>query len=380
VTRLAARLTFARSLTRALAVGWLLSACEGESVDPVEEPQVTGVVVAPEDFLGSIPCVNAPGAMRLYTAELVRVSLPEPLPVDLELGPERMQSLPIGCERGVAFGQVTIGATYAANVSAYDRADLVPSPLGDGTLVDAQTNELVTPRWTGVCGCFTADGAPAVPPACEPSKSTRAEYKSLRHVYGCSLTDLSPTPSATQVTVALDPTSTELQCGNEAGMLSSFAVYRDGELLGEAGCADTLSFDAVADEVFELEVLAYTDSDAPALGTVCRARALPGATIAASCDPLSAQGGLEIPLASAVAALGASCADPLRNLSITLDDEAMSSLTLTTVSCAGSLRFDNLAPGDVQVSFAAQRGDETLTGVCSATVEPGLVARPTCDE
>src|SRR5688500_6547274 len=318
--------------------------------------------------------------MRLYTAELVRVSLPEPLPVDIELGPERMQSLPLGCERGVAFGQVTIAATYAANISAYDRADLVASPSGDGTLVDAQTNELVTPRWTGVCGCFAADGTPSVPPACEVSAATRAEYRSLRHVYGCSLTDLSPTPSATQVTVAIDPASTELPCGSEAGMLSSFAVYRDGELLGQAGCAETLSFEATADEVFELEVLAYTDGDSPALGTVCRARALAGATIAASCDPLSAKGGLEIPLASAVAALGASCADSLRNLSITLDDEAMSSLELTAVSCAGSLRFDNLAPGEVQVSFAAQRGDEPLSALCSATVEPGLVARPTCDE
>jgi hypothetical protein len=380
VTRLGTRSTFLCSLTHALALGWLLSACDSDSVDPVEEPQVTGIVVAPEDFLGAIPCVNATGAMRLYTAELVRVTLPEPLPVDIELGPERLQSQPLSCERGVAFGHVTIGATYAANISAYDRADLVASSSGDGTLVDPQTNELVMPRWTGVCGCFTADETPGVPPACEPSRATRAEYQSLRHVYGCSLTDHSPTPSPTQVTVTLDPASAELQCGGEAGMVSSFAVYRDGELLGEAGCAETLSFDAEADEVFELEVLAYTDGDSPALGTVCRARALSGATIAASCDPLSARGGLEIPLASAVAALGASCADPLRNLSITLDDEAMSSLELTTVSCAGSLRFDNLAPGEVQVSFTAERGDEPLSGLCSATVEPGLVARPTCDQ
>ena len=375
--RLADRSQLARSLVWAAAAIPFLSACDSDSTETAEEPQVTGIVVSPEDFLGTIPCLDAPGAMRLYTAELVRVSLPTLAP-GVEPGPEILRSGLVGCERGVAFGQVTTGATYAARVRAYDRSDLVLSGTGELDVIDPATNEIVAPCWSGSCGCLQG-GSPSDPPSCDDSAVARAEYQTLRQVRRCSLSDAAPTP--TQVTLLLDPTSagSQIICGAGDEAVSSFAVYRDGELLREAACGETLTFPATPDEQFELEVLAYSGDEA-AYGAVCRARALFGATVVMTCDRLSAFGGLEVPLAAAREALGATCSESLHNLSITLDDADMSALELSTVPCEGSVRFNNLAPGEVQISFSVERGGELLSARCSANVEPGLVARPECGE
>jgi hypothetical protein len=375
VTRRIVRTNSIRLLAVALPAV-LLPACGSDSPDPVEEPQVTGVVVSPQDFLGAVPCVGAPGGMRLYVAQLIQITAP-PNPDDELVTPTVLTSGAVRCEQGIAFGQVTPGATYAARLWGYDRADLDAAVPGEPTLVDRATGEPVSPRWTGTCGCSDV-GLTTDPPDCSGYTATRAEYRTLRQVRNCSLVDSGGGPSATQVSVTLDAAS----CEATGGAITSFTVSRDGESVGEGACGAMVTLPANAGELFELELLAFNadDPESPASGTVCRAKALAGTTVTAVCDPLQAQGGIEVPLETAIAALGATCDEGLRNFSVSLDGAAESSIELTNVECGGVVRFNAVEPGARELSFAAQRGDELLSGQCSATVKPGLVARPACDE
>lgn len=356
--------------------GPALAGCSSDPSDTPEEPQVTAIVIAPEDFLGTVPCLDAPGAMRLFTAELLRVAPPEDsLPQTPSTFPESLLAGPVRCEQGVAFGQVELGAGYAARLAAYDRADLVASSAADGSLVDPATGELVPPRWVGHCGCG-ADGIES----CDESSLARAEYQVLRHVRQCVLEDTAPSP--TRVMLLLDPSTSGVECGSADDAVASFVVYRDGERFAEADCGATLTFDAAPGELFELELLAFADGDGtePAYGTVCSARALPGVTLTAECDRLSVRGGIEVPLATALSALGAGCDQEVQNLTVALDGSAAGAIEVARPRCGGSVRFADVEPGEHEIALRAEHAGEPLTATCSAIVEPGLTARPDCGE
>src|SRR5690606_38989982 len=144
----------------------LASGCSESSTGDVFQPSPTMVVVHPVEFPGNVPCVDAPGAMRSYVATLSDVT-PED-ETDAPIGPPRTTDGAVPCEQAVGFGEVEVGHLYAAEILAFDRADLIPGAPGSRTLLDPETLEPVPWRWRTTC---------------EP---VRAEYQATRWVYDCA--------------------------------------------------------------------------------------------------------------------------------------------------------------------------------------------------
>ena len=366
------------ALGSTLAALTVLAGCGSDSGDAVEEPQVTGIVVSPEDFLGSIPCLDAPGAMRRYQVKLTHVS-----PARSSTGtggeahfepdpPQRSQLL--GCEQGVAFGNVKVGAGYTAEIVAFDQANVVE--VGPDSFEDSVTRQPITPRWTGPCETIEAD------------------YQALRHVSGCRMDDstcdydssgMAVCPiehTQTTVLLKLDAAST----GQECSEISHYEIVRDGETI-EAACGDSVSFTLEPRERFDVELVAFdldqdgeggADEETAILGGRCFADSAPGATVTATCDPLQSKGGIEVPLQTLAEALGAPCSE-LTNLSVTLADEMMTTIDVARPACTGSLHFSSVEPGEQSLDVSALRGGAPLSASCSAEVRPGLVARAHCD-
>jgi len=356
-------LTLRRSilaLTALLLPGSLLG-CSSDSGTAAEEPQSTAIVVSPEDFLPGAACLDAPGALRAWGAELRQTAHPEPLPGTpppaMEEPLTTQGSRLVHCSQGIAFGDVEIGGTYDATICGYDDPALVT-----GERLDDPCNIGVEPRWRYEC------------------RGVVVEYQALRRFRDC--TELTAAPAGeTRVTVSLDPASAGLGCGTGADQLERFEVFRDGVAFGdaEAECGQSLSVDATPGDTFALELLGYrAGEETPAFGTVCHARAVNGVTVAATCDPLQSEGGILVPLEAALLAVGATCADRLRELTITLDTGEV--LDVPEPACAGSVRFSGVAPGERELSLSGTTSDQQpLTATCSAAVQPGLVTAPVCD-
>lgn len=351
-------LPFRPALAAAVAAASLLVACGSDSGQAVEEPQVTGIALGPEDFLGAVPCLDAPGAMRLYQASLLKVENPPPKPgvpeEPLPTTPQR--SGLIGCERGVAFGNVQIGAGYVASIVAFDQADVVEVGSDPPAYQDAAGNP-VTPRWFGEC------------------ERIDAHFEALRHAPNCKLSD--ERPSETNVLLVLDEATTGQSCDD----IARYDVTLEGETTS-AACGETVTFSGVdPTQPLELALLAFAGEDeTPSVGGVCFARPAPGATITATCGPLQASGGLELRLATLAAALGASCGE-LRKLTVTLDEDPATAIEVTRpdAGCAGSIRWSSIEPGEHTVTVGGERAGEAVTASCSAEVQPGLVALPSCE-
>jgi hypothetical protein len=134
-----------------LATAWL-GACGESSVLQGGEPPPTVVVVDPAQFLGSVPCLDAPGGMRRYVATLVDVS---PL-AGLDAGELTLPSSePTSCIQAVHFSRVTPGRRYVADIDGYDRTDIRPQAPGSRIQVDT-SGAYVAPRWTTSCGRLEA--------------------------------------------------------------------------------------------------------------------------------------------------------------------------------------------------------------------------------
>jgi hypothetical protein len=159
-------------------------------------------------------------------------------------------------------------------------------------------------------------------------------------------------------------------------------VIRDGEVTS-AECGETVTFSMLsAGTPVELDLLAFgEDGETPILGGHCSARAAYGATVSVTCGELGAEGSIELPLQLIADALGATACGELAKLSVTLDGDAQAPIEVSRLdpSCKGSVRFDSVAAGEHGLSVSVERGGEALSASCSAEVQPGLVARPSCD-
>ena len=132
----------------------------------------TLVEVSPTEFLGSVPCVDARGAMRRYVATVFDAgpedvngaggangggdssdfALPSSTVAHGDVtGDGAPDATPIPCAQTVGFSRVVIGNRYWAEIDGYDRDDLVALAPGTRILYDPVTSERVAPRWSTSC-------------------------------------------------------------------------------------------------------------------------------------------------------------------------------------------------------------------------------------
>jgi len=196
---------------------------------------------------------------------------------------------PAKCENPAGFGFVIPGHRYDAEVEAYDRTDLKAVGLGSRYLVDENTGEYVQPRWTTTCG-RKADGSPAEGPV------TSAIFLT-RFVRGCAPLESHAPETPTGISVSLENSLGELECGEGVEQVSHFTVELDGsgKTPEGAACGESVEFvDLDPERSYTLSVLAFEkDATTPRWSTSCFRTTQQGAVVPASCDPLS-----ELPLQS----------------------------------------------------------------------------------
>ena len=241
----------------------------------------TLVAVEPEAFLGDVPCLSSPGAMRRYVVTLEDVTG--------DLGGEEADfdtfvlpsSPPVSCEVPVAFGFVIPEHRYVADIQGYDRTDLVPLAAGSPVMLSADSGEVVEPRWTTSCGRQNQGTDTAVIAFERVTIPVRACEPLVDHLEG---------GSPTGVTVSLADALADLECGSEPGTVDRFEVALNGseDAPLEASCGDTVTFEALtAEATYTFTVTAFeADAATAAWETTCYRTAELGAVVPAYCDPL----------------------------------------------------------------------------------------------
>jgi hypothetical protein len=238
----------------------------------------TLVAVDPEDFLGPVPCSDAPGAMQRYVATFIDVT---PEAADAEpIGEFTLpSSRPVDCLQRVGSSLVVPGHKYVAEIDAYDRIDLQPLGPGSRTIVDG-SGTFVAPRWTTTCGRV-------------PSSPVSSVSNVTRLVRDCQPLQDSAPLDLVGVWVTVDPTVVGLTCGAGAGEVSQFSV--ENLLTGErqsGPCGQPVEFAGLqSGTTYEFAVLGFeAGSSAATWSTLCVATAQHGTIVRASCDPLGSSG------------------------------------------------------------------------------------------
>jgi len=339
------------------------------------------VSVSPEDFLGTLPCLDAPGAMRTYVAVLrhrgpadddgVAGEHGYPQGVGGEggapAGIDPAESSPLlACTSTIGFGMVRPDHRYLADVYAFDRDDLeLATPAGDlgpwdaPVVIDEATGDPVAPRWTTRCAAITARQA------------------IVRRFHDCEpLTDHAPGGPAV-VEVNLD-TLAGVECGVSPGQIERFDVTGPAGVVSVA-CGETLTFeDLPAGQSLVMPVLAYEAGVAEAtFGTTCTADVHAGVTVTASCDPLTDEGALEVDPAAAASALGLDCST-LAELTLQYDDAPPRRVLPS--DCHRPVQFPGIARGVQSVSAVAMLSDGSTSGeaACTGSVVPAQRVVATC--
>ncbi len=306
-----------RRLTWLLAFAALSGCVEGSGGFGTTPPP-TRIGVDPADFLGDVPCANAPGALRTYQVVLTDVT------PDLPGGDGTQFELPassvLSCNQQVTFDFVVPGHSYIASVSAFDRDDLSAQAPGVARAVD-DDGTVVPPRWTTTCfgtpaalaaqtegnGSLGAGGAGGAglggvgnagaggetSGAGEVELGAVAVEDTTIFVRGCAeLVDAGP-ETPTGVTVSLEDALVGLSCGNGSGQVATFTatvqVPGSAPLSETTSCGDTLSFEGLpAGANVSVAVRAFAaGASSPGWTTACAGRTRPGASVPVSCDPLT---------------------------------------------------------------------------------------------
>jgi hypothetical protein len=401
--------------TRAPAVllAWgLLAGCSETSVPISGVYHPTLVEVSPVEFLGNIPCVEAPGAMRTYVATVFDVEFDETgAPIDYSLPEEGTggqggatgddpgestvdtcpgvtartrgfplpSSGPVSCQNAIAFARVIEPHRYRAEIFGYEGfgpTELGALAPGVPSLVRLDTGARVEPRWTIHCG----DTCPA----------TARSFLS-RRVEDCTLvadTGSEPSgPSSVSVTLS-DQILGDLRCGTGAGEIDHFEVH-DGTSVERVACGETLTITEVGSRgTLELELLAYEAGNSLARwASTCSATLVRGLDVPATCSPFSNRGALAVDPAVALAPLGLDCAGLLAipgELELTLLDSKGEAdgppRYVSPESCAKSTHFSGVESGLVRARARLLGGGSELGQVeCSAMVIPGSATPATCE-
>lgn len=394
-----------------------LAACSDGTTNIVTVVHPTLVSVEPEDFLGTVPCVDGAGAMRTYVATIWDMGIEAPDdPAELGSVPRPdwfplPSSGPIPCTQSVGFARVIPGHRYYAEIRGYDRANLVQLLPSVDVLFDAETGERVAPRWSTQC---TRSLRPSnAPPSATAGMGGTAgtagtagmggtsgsglEYQygvearptTTRTIHGCNpLVDAQPS-DLRSVSVSLTQALGSVSCGSTDDAIERFEVQTpSGETL-EAACDATLTLEDVSGTLV-LPVLAYAaGADDPRYGTTCTATALNGTTVNASCLPLTDQGALRVIPSDALQALGLAC-DAIASLTLSRlepspDDPELDVVTevrrLSAAECERSVSFSGLFRGTTaRVAVDAILLDGSVPGpaLCSASVVPSQTVLADC--
>ncbi len=279
----------------------LAAGCFDRAAEPeqIEHPTLLGV--SSRDFLGDVPCVDAPGAMRRYSATLYDVSVDPPLQ-----GFALPSSGLVPCLQDIGFSYVAIDHEYVARIQAYDRDDLRPQVAGSPNAVDAE-GRVVAPRWTAECGQPAgAGGAPSgsadddegeggeddttPAPGFVVDGVTATANFTVYASYCTPLVDHGPATD-TRVSLQLDAALRDLGCGEASGEIAEFTAELAGASTAplRADCTGSVEFGGLESGTdYRFNVLAFeAGSDEPRWQTSCRATTQRGTVIPASCDPLS---------------------------------------------------------------------------------------------
>ncbi len=299
-----------------LAAAWL-SACADDVSRGGETQLPTRMIVQPADFLGQVPCLDAPGAMRSYQVTIFDVT-----PDLLEEGVEGSFPLPtssiVPCELVVGFQFVAPGHRYVAQVAGFAApAEELRQPSPGFPAVVDEAGLVVAPRWTTTChgsrealtaatqsgGTGGEGGAGA-----DVAQGALAVLNAQVPIRGCEpLQDLGESP--TGIVVRLDPTLSGLRCGDGPGAIASFTAEGPDSPAGtySAACGDAIVIAPLppARDV-TVDVIARGAEDPGAGGaggmgsdpteapgtwvTRCQARTAAGALVPASCEPLVPSG------------------------------------------------------------------------------------------
>lgn len=379
-----------------LALGLLVYAgCSSSSATSVAVSHPTMIEVAPEDFLGSVPCSEGPGLKR-YVATLFDTNYvaqggssgtdPESDAQVGGAGPDfQLPSSPATpCLAGVGFGLVVAGRHYDVKIDGYDTDDLAPRALGSRQMVspaptaDQPITPLSTPRWTAHC-----EDAVAV-----DSTIVRADH--------CTPFTVVDREALGGVHIPLGKLLDGLTCGDQPGQVDHFSVSlsagTDPPLVQTVGCdpnAEAL-FTGLSPRqrvsAYVTALSAASDDSAgskpsPALaGATCDAFTLPEASVDAECTSLSQVGTLRVDLPGVLDLLDLEC-DSASVESVNIDVPSEKKvLSFPPPDCLQPFTH-GFAPGvdPVTVTVIAVDVDgNEKSATCQATVAPGQLAIAEC--
>jgi hypothetical protein len=373
------------------ALGGVLAGCGEGTVPIVGFAHPTLVEVSPDDFLGDVSCVDAPGAMRRYVATVFDVgpavgaggessggaenadTTGFAFPSSTVVGSDR-NAVAIPCTQSVGFSHVVPGNKYRAEVDGYDRDDLIALAAGLRVMVDPLTLERVAPRWTTSCG--------------KPPVTSRRFI--VRRIGGCEPLVDSAEPGGTLVEVRLDGALGMLECGTADGAVDRFEVIPPGGTAVSATCGETMTLTGLEPgrATLSLPLRAFeAGALEPTWGTTCLVEVVQGLTSVATCLPLSSTGVLEVDPLDALAALGLPCeAGAFAELEVAIEAEtevdggAPEPLFVPPTACGRALRFQGREVGPATARATARFSDGTRSpaALCTATIAPGETAVATC--
>ncbi len=338
-------------------------------IDSVSGSVTTSLLVDPSEFLGDIPCANISGAMQSYVAFIYDVTNLQNV-VTLPAAP------PVSCSAGVTFSQVVVGRQYRVKIDGYDvpASKLVPLASGSRTMQlktdTGVAGPVVPPRWQTSCADITTVSATRkIVDKCEPFPE------------GKTTTGITVDPR-----IALKSATPALACKQAmTGDVFSWDVRPDNPSLPallNLPCSEDetapLAFTSgiVPGQTYAFRIEARAEAGGPVVwGSSCVALAKDGLVVDAACDPLQADGAIDIVVGDL---LGPdTCTDPAK---VNTYDVSLGSLSAKGVSCAKSVRFAPLSPGVHAATLVGYRstGDISVEATCTAVVEPGKVSVATC--
>jgi len=366
-----------------LALGVVLAGCSEPEVVVVGISHPTLVEVSPDDFLGRVPCLPSPGAMRRYVATVYQLPKEDAddgaggagtetpgfaLPSStVSRGDGTASAIP--CMQKVGFSHIIHEHRYWAEIDGYDRDDLLALAPGTRILYDPVTLERVVPRWTT---------------SCAKNDPIKGVSFAVRTIGNCEpLVDSAPGGEA-RVEVRVDGALDGRMCGSEAGEVERFEVTPPGGAPLGATCGGTVTLTGLDPEsvVLSLPLRAFqAGASEPTWGTTCVADVVQGVTTSAECLPLTSEGALQVDPLDALAALELEC-DPsaFAELDVEMTDGERDPRYVEPTMCSGLLRFQGREPG-LQTARASARfadGTRSAAALCSAMVAPGETTRAVC--
>ena len=388
-----------RALSMLAASGLMVWAgCSSSGVAEVGVSHPTMIAVAPETFLGDVPCGEQGNGLQRYVATLTDVTAR----IDAAAGgaggegdvaaPNGGQSdgaggegdftlpssHPVPCLSGIGFGFVVPGRHYAMRIEGYDTTALAPRAPGSPAMVTAAPD--ASPE--------TIASAPAVAPLWSATcDATTAVSVTVVQVAHCS--KFQPPAGDTLPSELRIPTAAllgGLECGDEPGQVERLSVSvsfpKEAARVLDVACGEDAIF---ADVPARVRASAYVsafgaDSTQAFAGASCDALTLPSASVTASCAKLSSVGTLRVPLVDALAVAGLSCnAATLSNVLVNVPGEP-APRSFPPPDCLQP--FDHgFAAGAAAVTVTVLNGKEELASLtCHAEVAPGSLVVAICDQ